>query len=213
MLQRNNKAKGVRACQHWLGYVALCLVGMITAPHVSHAQGVYYSTQSVLKDFFKTSQRVTFVTLDNKDNVEKSMTTLLGYRPTKARYVVFVAYSGDTIDGYAVIDDEQGQHQPITFAVKLTPEGDVERSEVMVYREGYGDEIREIRFRRQFVGKAVEDPTAFGKDIVAISGATISSRAMSIAVRRAIALVHVARLHGMPNTQALSASAVSQHRQ
>lgn len=113
----------------------------------------------------------------------------LGYTPARAEYVFFVATSGEHVDGYALIDEEMGQHEQITFAVKLSPQGAVERHEVMVYRESYGQEITDPRFRRQFEGKTVKDPVRAGKDIDVVTGATISSRAMAVGVRRALILL------------------------
>jgi hypothetical protein len=107
---------------------------------------------------------------------------------TKGKYTFFVARSGVHIDGYALIDEEQGEHLPITFAVKISPEGVIERQEIVAYREPRGDEVRDERFRKQFVGKCARDPVAAGLDIVAVSGATISSRAMAVGVKRALVL-------------------------
>ena len=86
------------------------------------------------------------------------------------------------------IDEENGQHLPITFAVKLSPDGVVQRQEIVAYREARGDEVRDARFRNQFVGKSARDPLLPGDDIVAVSGATISSRAMAVGVKRALVL-------------------------
>ena len=58
----------------------------------------------------------------------------------------------------------------------------------MVYRERYGDEVRDPRFRQQFVGKTAADPLRPGEEVVAVSGATISSRAMALGVRRCLVL-------------------------
>ena len=90
--------------------------------------------------------------------------------------------------GYALIDEENGEHLPITFAVKLSQGGVVLRQEVLVYREARGDEVRDARFREQFVGKTARDPISTTVDISAISGATISSHAMAVGVKRAAVL-------------------------
>lgn len=164
----------------------------------AQAQGVYFSTRQVLGEFFKSSERVSYKKLNTRDHAAK-LESHLGYVPKRDSYVVFVAYTGDRIDGYAVVDDEQGQHQPITFVTHLSAAGRVQRTEVMVYREGYGQEIRESRFRRQFVGKGIDNPIRLNKDIDAISGATISCRSMTAAVRRAVALVEVIR--DVPNSE------------
>jgi hypothetical protein len=154
----------------------------------AHAEGTYWTTKSLLKSFFKDSERVTFV-----DIAGSELAGHTGRRAPRARYVVFVATTGDRVDGYAVIDEEKGQHQPITFGTQLDAAGKVVRTEIMVYREGQGDEIREARFQRQYRGKGARDGLRFGRDIVAISGATISSRSMTVAVERAVKLVELAQ--------------------
>ena len=62
------------------------------------------------------------------------------------------------------------------------------RQEIVVYREARGDEVRDERFRAQFVGKSARDAIDTDQDIQAVSGATISSRAMAVGVKRAVVL-------------------------
>jgi Na+-translocating ferredoxin:NAD+ oxidoreductase subunit G len=175
-------------------WTAAALVTLALARPAS-AQGVYFTTESVLKELFATSERVRFVEVVTESH-KAALLARLGYVPVRAKYAVFIGQTGDTIDGYAVIDEERGQHLPITFAVKVDSAGKVERTEVMVYREGYGHEIRERRFQRQFVGKVAADRLVPGDDVVAISGATISSASMAVAVRRATMLVDIVRSGG-----------------
>ena len=95
--------------------------------------------------------------------------------------------------GDIFILDVLGQTLPITFAVGVEPRGAVRDIQVMVYREPRGDEVREDRFRRQFRGKRLADPIALGRDVDAISGATISSRSATYATRKALALDAILR--------------------
>ena len=117
----------------------------------------------------------------------------LGYVPRSpdgsGSFPVWVGTKGGAILGYAVIDDEKGMHEPITFAVLVGPDGIVNRQEVLVYRESEGDGITRKAFRRQFVGKTVKSPLRPGADVVIVSGATISSNSMAVGVRRALAIV------------------------
>jgi hypothetical protein len=126
--------------------IALLALTLSGAPSIAHADDVYWTTKDLLKDFFKSSERVTYVKVEGVQR-KRELMSLLGYTPQKDSYVVFVAKTGEMVDGYAVIDEEMGQHLPITFGVKIGKDGQVERLEVMIYREGYGDEIREKRFR------------------------------------------------------------------
>jgi len=79
----------------------------------------------------------------------------------------------------------------------------------MVYRERYGDEVRDPRFRQQFVGKTAADPLRPGEEVIAVSGATISSRAMALGVRRCLVLFDELVLR--PQREAVSGAAPAAH--
>ena len=113
---------------------------------------------------------------------------LVGYAPPQDGYEWFVAPDGS---GLALIDEQLGQHEPITFGVKLGADCRIQRIEVMVYREQYGDGVRSEAFRRQFVGRDASQPMRAGKDIQIVSGATVSSRSLATGARRASALCQV----------------------
>jgi len=169
--------------------VALMVWLVVGGALPARAAATYFTTPQVLKAFFPQSQRVTFRKVKLAPAQVAALQGRLGYKPAKPEYVFFVATTGEHVDGYALIDEELGQHEQITFAVKLSPEGAVERHEVMVYRESYGQEITDSRFRRQFQGKTVKDPVRAGTDIDVVTGATISSRSMAVGVRRALILL------------------------
>ncbi|HEY4221900.1 MAG TPA: FMN-binding protein, partial [Myxococcota bacterium] len=105
----------------------------------------------------------------------------------------YVGKTGDRIDGLAVIDDQVGQHMPITFGFLVGTDGKMKRAEVMVYREPYGDSIRERRFLDQLVNKQESDPLRPGSDIDGITGATISSRSAAVAAHRALVVCALAK--------------------
>jgi hypothetical protein len=149
----------------------------------------YYSTRSVLAEFFPNSEHVGYRTFAVDQSIRARLAQRLGYAPARDKYTIFVATTHGKIDGYAVVDDEQGLHQPITFATRLSPRGMVERVEIMVYREPRGDEVRDVRFRKQFQGKTSQDPLRLNRDIDAVSGATVSSASLAVGVRRATILV------------------------
>jgi hypothetical protein len=154
----------------------------------ARADQVYFTPRELLADFFHASQSVTYKRLQLSDGDKTRLAHRLGYEPAKPTYTFYVAASGGRVDGYAFLDEEMGEHQPISFAVKLSPDGRVQRQEIVVYREPRGDEVRDERFRRQFVGKSAHDPIVANEDIVVVSGATISSRAMANGVKRAVVL-------------------------
>jgi len=117
----------------------------------------------------------------------------LGWHVDGARYPYLEVTVNELVLGWIFLLDVIGQAQPITFAVAVTREGVVHDVRVMVYRETHGDEIEDARFRKQFVGKSLKDPIVLGKDIDAITGATISSRAEAVAVRKTLVLTDLLR--------------------
>ncbi len=88
----------------------------------------------------------------------------------------------------AIIDAQPGKWGPVKFIIALDLEGSVTRVEVMSYKEKRGRPIARRSFLRQFERKTGKDALKVRKDIVGISGATISSKAAAFAVKKAIVL-------------------------
>jgi hypothetical protein len=167
----------------------VCALVTAFAPvRFAHAEQ-FWTTQALLADQFKKSQSVTYVRTKLDPAVRARLEARLGRAMPKAEYTLFVAKSGDRVDGYALFDEQIGQHEPISFATFFDPSGAITRIEVVAYREPYGDGIRAERFRKQFLGRTVRSRFRPGDDIDTISGATISSRSMCIAAERAAVLV------------------------
>jgi hypothetical protein len=175
------------------------------AENAPRTEASYYTTRGMLAEFFPRSERVSYRTFALDAPSRARLAQRLGYAPARERYTIFIATTQGKVDGYAVVDDEQGLHQPITFATRLSPRGTVERVEIMVYREPRGDEVRDPRFRKQFEGKTAQDSLRLGHDIDAVSGATVSSASLATGVRRAAVLVEelalgLSTVASMPDT-------------
>ena len=93
--------------------------------------------------------------------------------------------------GWFIIDAVLGKHEFITYAVGLSAEGAVRGIEIMEYRETYGGEIRDEKWRRQFTGKTAAAPLKLDRDIKNISGATLSCRHVTDGVKRLLATYEV----------------------
>jgi Na+-translocating ferredoxin:NAD+ oxidoreductase RnfG subunit len=94
--------------------------------------------------------------------------------------------------GWFIVDEVIGKHEFITYAVGLSAEGEVRGLEIMEYRESYGGEVRNPKWREQFIGKTKAAPLELDKDVQNISGATLSSRHVADGVRRVLVLHDVA---------------------
>ncbi|WP_426411210.1 FMN-binding protein [Bradyrhizobium ganzhouense] len=88
--------------------------------------------------------------------------------------------------GYFVVERVVGKHEFITIGVGINSNGTVKQIEIMDYRESYGYEVREASWRAQFVGKSASSPLELGADIKNISGATLSSKHITDAVKRVL---------------------------
>lgn len=106
--------------------------------------------------------------------------------PVGADTVLRVA-RGDSLLGFAAVGNVIGKDQPITFLVAIDPGARLKDVDVLVYREPYGGEVAYDAWRRQFRGKSAADSLRVGREIRAISGATISVHAVTLGVGRLLA--------------------------
>ncbi|MBO9579527.1 MAG: FMN-binding protein [Sphingobium sp.] len=89
--------------------------------------------------------------------------------------------------GWFIVDQVVGKHETITYALALDASGAVKSVEIMDYRESYGSQVRDPRWRAQFTGKRAGQSLQLGKDVKNISGATLSSKHVTDGVRRLLA--------------------------
>ena len=86
--------------------------------------------------------------------------------------------------GWFVLDSVIGKHEYIDYAVALSDKGSVKAIEILVYREGYGDAVVNPRWRAQFYDKDPSRLLTHGKEIMNISGATLSCRHITDGINR-----------------------------
>jgi hypothetical protein len=94
-----------------------------------------------------------------------------------------------------LVDQVLGKHEFITYALALAADGTVKQIEVMEYRESYGEQIRNERWRAQFLGKNATAPMTFNRDIKNISGATLSCKHLTDGIRRLLATFELVLRH------------------
>jgi len=100
----------------------------------------------------------------------------------------FFATTDGKKTGVALIEVQPGKWGPVRYIVALDLTGKVTNLAVMSYIEQRGRPIATRRFLDQFIGKNGESAITVGKDIDAVSGATISSRATAFAVKKVVVL-------------------------
>jgi FMN-binding domain. len=97
--------------------------------------------------------------------------------------------------GWFIVDEVVGKHEFITYAAGLTADGSVKQIEIMDYRETYGGQIRDQKWRAQFVGTTSKSMLKLDSDIKNISGATLSCRHITDGVKRLLAFYEIALKH------------------
>lgn len=99
---------------------------------------------------------------------------------------IFPAKKGGQIVAVAYNSTQTGYHGEIDLMVGVTPDGKLTGVSIMTHTEtpGLGARITEEQFTKQFQGLSGE--IALGSEVSAISGATISSKAVVSAVNDAL---------------------------
>ena len=128
-----------------------------------------------------------------------------GAPPVSKAYSVDPTSGVETLVGFAFLASDfppevEGYSAPIRVLVGMDLEGTLAGIEVLDYRESLrrsrGDFLGRRSFQSQFQGKYVGDPFRVRRDIEGVSGATITSGAMSLGIRNAARRVASAYLRG-----------------
>ena len=90
--------------------------------------------------------------------------------------------------GWFFVDRVLGKHEYIVYAIGLNNKGEVKGIEVLVYRESYGDQVKEASWLKQFHNLGPNDKIEFLDNIKNISGATLSCRHMTQGVKKILNL-------------------------
>lgn len=158
---------------------------------------VLLNDEQALKTVFPTADSVQHQTVKLDENQLAAAKVELGGKwflyPTNdleesSDLTFHFAYTGGEKTGVALMETQSGKHGPVKYVVALDPEGKVTNVAVMMMAEQRGKPISTRRFLGQFIGKTSENPIMVGKDIDAVSGATISSRVSAFAVHKVVHL-------------------------
>ncbi|NQV33239.1 MAG: FMN-binding protein [Phycisphaeraceae bacterium] len=91
--------------------------------------------------------------------------------------------------GYCVGATVAAKSGPFRICILADSNLLVRRASVVSYTWDRGRDVRKSKFTRQFEGRGPDDPIQIGQDIDAITGATLSSKAMAQGVRDAVTLL------------------------
>jgi hypothetical protein len=158
-------------------------------PQEMGREDVFLTEDEAARLMFPQSERISQEIIQMIPDRKKTVEDRIGWRFPESEFVVYIGRTEDRIDGYALVQNTIGKHKPITYMVGVDPDGGVLNIEVLIYRESRGSEVRTKRFNAQYEGKTLFDPIRMNKDIINISGATMSVRSLSAGVKRTLVIV------------------------
>lgn len=151
----------------------------------------YLSVNQAQKALFPSAEQfVEYPTNLSKDE-KKLIKKRSGVRQRQDQQPIWKVMADDQLQGWFIVDDVIGKHEYITYAVAISPQGEVMGVDIMSYRETHGGEVRDEAWREHFVGKTVESTLKLDEDIPNISGATLSSRNITDGVKRLLVLHNI----------------------
>jgi len=160
----------------------------LTEQELGYAE-VFLTEEDALKLMFPQSERIRKETLTLSTEKKLHIEERIGWKFPEDSFEVYVGETGKQVDGYALVQNTIGKHKPMTYMVGVDTRGRVSNVELLVFREARGSEVRTKRFNVQYEGKTVLDPVRINKDIINISGATMSVRSLSAGVKRVLVLI------------------------
>ena len=160
----------------------------LTEQEMSMAE-VYLTEDEALKLMFPKSERVKKDLLRLPTDKKIAIEQRIGWKFPEETFEIYIGETGTQVDGYALVQNTIGKHKAMTYMVGVDARGHVSNVELLIFREARGSEVRTKRFNVQYEGKTVSDPVRLNKDIINISGATMSVRSMTAGIKRVLVLV------------------------
>lgn len=163
---------------------ALALAAVLAATPATAR--VYLSVEEALElafDGCEVERRTVFLT----DGQLERARQLSGQEIESALVYPYVALRDGELAGTAYFDAHRVRTLPETLMVVVDPEGRVERVEILSFDEPPDYLPRDLWYR-QFDGEALSETLELGRDVREVTGATLTARATTDAVRRVLAL-------------------------
>ncbi|MFQ5862085.1 MAG: FAD:protein FMN transferase [Candidatus Brocadiales bacterium] len=157
---------------------------------------VFLTQEQALSKMFPDCDEILRDELLLTDEGRSALENRLRRRIYEQGFEVFIGKKSGEIQGYAIITEEIGKFHPFTFIVAVRPNGKIEDLAVLVYRESRGGEVARKRFLHQFIGKSVRSPIRINRDIINVTGATMSVVMMCTGVKKVLAVVDEFYLSG-----------------
>jgi Na+-translocating ferredoxin:NAD+ oxidoreductase RnfG subunit len=166
----------------WLAPAALVAI----SPHCIAAK--YMTVEQAQRLIFAQAEEYIEKPVTLTPEQVQTIDTLSGIHSRGPKQHIWHAMAQGKLLGWFIVDQVIGKHELITYAVGINADGSVRQLQIIEYVEAYGYQVREVKWRDQFVGKTVESTLKVGADIGNISGATLSTNHITDGIRRLLFL-------------------------
>ena len=156
----------------------LALGGGLVALRGVHARS--YLTVEQAQSLIWPNQRLARVSVNLTVAQKKAITAASAVRVLGVSVDAWRTAGGD----WFILDEVIGKHENIDIAVGITVDGHIQGIEILEYRETYGDQVRNPKWRAQFHGRNHSEHLVLNRQIKNISGATLSCRHITDGVNR-----------------------------
>ncbi|MBM4066382.1 MAG: FMN-binding protein [Planctomycetes bacterium] len=165
---------------------------------------VFLEEEEALAKVFAGCDKIESESLTLTSEGREYFKELLKRPDLETTFQVYIGKKGDVISRYAIITEEMGCFHPITWILSTNAEGEILDIAVMIYRESRGHEVSRKRFLKQFEGKSIKNSFSPNKDIIKITGATVSVQAVCRGVRKMLAFIHEFYINNSPASKTLA---------
>lgn len=170
----------------------LMLLAMATAGGPTRAMAaIYHSRESALRMAFAGADTVVardlFLTVAQSQQIERAAGSVL-----PSRLVTVYVAMRDTVEvAYGFFETHTVRSLPETLLIVIGPDERVNAVHLLAFHEPSEYEPPP-RWLRQFEGQALTEELSLRGGIAGIAGSTLSATAVTAAVRRALAIHHIA---------------------
>jgi transcriptional regulator of nitric oxide reductase len=151
---------------------------------------LFHSQEEALVLAFPEADRITKKVHILSDGEVEAIESMARSRVETRLVAIHTAYRDGELLGYAHIDVHTVRTKPEGFMVVLRPDGSVSDVEILAFYEPL-EYLPTSNWYDRFTGKAREDRLRVGRDVDAVTGATLSARAATEGVRRMLAYYQV----------------------
>ena len=173
-------------CSKLTRVACLTLLMLPGATHQGASSQVLMTTEAALELFFPgltVERRTLFLDEHQQATVQSRAKAVV-----ESRIITYyVARRQEDIEGYAFLETNTVRTMPETFLVVVRPDSTVAGVEILAFHEPT-DYLPGARWLSSFIGQQLSDRLWVKREIPNITGATLSSQAITRGVRKAMAL-------------------------